>query len=231
MDGLNNFDWNFCYEHANSLPFGYSSWCAEQDFNLPLPEVNLSEMLPEISMDDFEEVYYANPLEDILDDNPIEILDDKPQIEQVFNLPLPEVDETALDNLSEMLPEISMDDFEEVYYANPLEDILDDYPIEILDDKPQIEQVFNLPLPEVDETALDNLGERLPEFSLNDLEDILDDNPIEDILGDELKTTPITLDMEKQIVVQTLMFEDPLKVSARFLDYAAMLLTNNAIFV
>ena len=56
-------------------------------------------------------------------------------------------------------------------------------------------------MPEVDETALDNLGERLPEFSLNDLEDILDDNPIEDILGDELKTTPITLDMEKQIVV------------------------------
>ena len=143
MDSLNNFDWNFCYEHANSLPFGYSSWCAEQGFNLPLPEVNLSEMLPEISMDDFEEVYYANPLEDILDDNQIGILDDKPQIEQVFNLPLPEVDETALDNL----------------------------------------------------------GERLPEFSLNDLEDILDDNPIEDILGDELKTTPITLDMEKQIVV------------------------------
>ena len=173
MDSLNNFDWNFCYGHANSLHFGYSSWCAEQDFNLPLPEVNLSEMLPEISMDDFEEVYYANPLEDILDDNPIEILDDKPQTEQVFNLPLPEVDETALDNL----------------------------------------------------------GERLPEFSLNDLEDILDDNPIEDILGDELKTTPITLDMEKQIVVQTLMFADPLKVSARFLDYAAMLLSNNAIFV
>ena len=36
-------------------------------------------------------------------------------------------------------------------------------------------------------TALDNLSERLPKFSLDDLEDILDDNPIEDILGDEPK--------------------------------------------
>ena len=71
-------------------------------------------------------------------------------------------------------------------------------------------------------TALDNLSERLPKFSLDDLEDILDDNPIEDILGDAPKKTHYNIGYGKN-VVQTLMFADALKVSARFLDYAAII--------